>query len=166
MAGEPARFDKKKDCFHQPAFLARAVVAIANHQPISTEVLQHAIGESFAASMQLVLALAHLLLLLSTWNKIRKTEMVGTTALYKSRPGNIAPVNQTSGRDALCLTSIIIFWRFGSAARYCLALVRQRATSSHSCSCVVISFRNRQKLEKTILTICKAIYHQSRHSIS
>lgn len=99
MAGEPARFDKKKDCFDQPAFLARAVVAIANHQPISTEVLQHAIGESFAASMQLVLALAHLLLLLSTWNKIRKNEMVGTTALYKSRPGRRTSLRSISHRD-------------------------------------------------------------------
>lgn len=44
-------------------------MAVANQQLLSTVVLQDAIGEPSAASMRLALALVHLLLLLSTWDK-------------------------------------------------------------------------------------------------
>lgn len=72
MEGEPAISDVP-DCVDQPALVATAVEAEANHQLLSTVVLQNAIGVLSAASKRLALALVHSLLLLSPRDKVPKT---------------------------------------------------------------------------------------------
>lgn len=66
---------KLQECFEQPALVAKAVLAIANHQLFSTDVLQRAIFELSPASTRLGLALAPLLLLLSPSDETRLTGM-------------------------------------------------------------------------------------------